>query len=403
MAMGSHDSQPSASIRRHDLDHLRVLAFVVLVVSHASNLFVGWGSWPMRSGHVSWGLERVMLFVCLWRLPLVFLIAGAGAAYSLGKRGSGGFLWERMGRLLPPLAAGIFLIAPLQTWMEGRLQGQISEGFLAFLPEVWLSGPAPKGMLGWQHLWFVAYLLVLSAGLALLHRGTSSGFPQRISSPASRFILRGPGLLLLGLVPASFTAWLGANHPPTYTLTGDWWNLSQSIFFFLAGWMLVRLKGGLARVEALRHRAFQLGLLCVGLLYTQDWLGIRTLWWWGANWHFFMKGMASWAWVLAIAGFSARHINRPHALLKAANTAVFPFFLWHLAVLWAVGIFLGWVQWPFLVEFFLAVALTLIGTTLLVLCIRPFDSMRMLFGMQPKKASFTPEEAPETAPRPRWI
>lgn len=401
--MGTLDHQHPGRARRYDLDHLRVIAFVVLVVSHASNLFVGWGSWPVRSGHVSWGLERVMLFVCLWRLPLVFLIAGAGAAYNLDKRGSSGFLWERLGRLLPPLAAGIFLIAPLQTWLEGRLQGQISGGFLAFLPEVWTSGPAPQGMLGWQHLWFVAYLLVISFGLALLHTGTTGGSLARVSGTMSRLLQHRPGILLLGLIPAAYTAWLAADHPPTYTLTGDWWNLSQSVFFFLTGWMLVKLKGGLERVEAIRHRSLQLGLLCIGLLYTQDWLGIRTLWWWDSQWHFFTKGLAGWAWVLAIVGFSARHINRPHAWLKAANTAVFPFFLWHLAVLWGVGMFLASVQWSFLVELTLSVLLTLAGTALLVSCIRPFDSMRLLFGMPPRKPMFSLGEPPEVSPRPNWL
>jgi len=399
--MGRFDFQRSGQTRRHDLDHLRVLAFVVLVISHAANLFVGWGSWPVRSGHVSWGLERVMLFICLWRLPLVFLIAGAGAAYSLEKRGSSGFLWERMSRLVPPLMAGIFLIAPLQTWMEGRLQNQVSGSFLAFLPEVWRSGPAPEGMLGWQHLWFVAYLLVISIGLAMLHAASSEHIPAGLAGIGSRLLHTRSGLLLLGLVPALLTAWLGANHPPTYTLTSDWWNLSQSVFFFLAGWVLIRVKGGLERVEALRFRALQLGLLSIGLLYTQDWLGIRTLWWWDAGWHFFAKGMASWAWALAIAGFAARYLNRPSATLKTANAVVFPFFLWHLAVLWGVGIFLAWVQWSFLVEFSVAVILTLLGTAVLVLAIQASDPLRILFGMQPRKAFFLAEDSSEVAPEPR--
>ncbi len=166
--------------------------------------------------------------------------------------------------------------------------------------------------------------------------------------------------------------------------------------------MLVRVKGGLARVEALRHRAFMLGLLSIGLLYTQDWLEIRTLWWWDAGWHFFAKGMASWAWVLAAVGYGARYLNRPNRLLKAANAAVFPFFLWHLAVLWGVGIFLAWVQWSFLVEFSLAVLLTLLGTGLLVIgCISPFDPMRVFFGMQPRKAFFPTGEDAEVAPESR--
>lgn len=398
------DPPQTGQARRYDLDHLRVIAFVVLVVSHASNLFVGWGSWPMRSGHVSWGLERVMLFVCLWRLPLVFLIAGAGAAFNLDKRGASGFLWERVGRLLPPLGAGIFLIGPVQTWMEGRIQGQVTVGILAFLPEVWTSGPAPQGMLGWQHLWFVAYLLIISLGLALLYAGIQGVIPAWVASTTARLLQRRSGLLLLlGLIPGAYTAWLGADHPPTYTLTDDWWNLSQSVFFFLTGWLLVRLKGGLERVEALRHRALQLGLLSLGLLYTQDWLDIRTLWWWNPHWHFFAKGLAGWAWVIAIVGFSARHINRPQAMLKAANTMVFPFFLWHLAVLWGVGMFLASVQWPFLVELVLSVMLTLAGTALLVLCIRPFDPMRLLFGMPPRSPMLHLEEPSDASRRPNWL
>lgn len=387
-------ASPARGSRRHDLDHLRVLAFVVLVVAHAANLFVGWGSWPLRSGHVSWGLERLMLFVCLWRLPLVFFIAGAGAAYSLAKRDAGGFLWERVGRLLPPLAMGIFFIAPLQTWMEGRVLGHVTEDFLSFLPRVWMSGPAPDGMLGWQHLWFVGYLLVLSAVLAGVHALLKRD-GGRVMSRVDRIVHSRPGLLALGLIPAGFTAGLAADHPPTYMLHGDWWNLSQSLFFLAAGWLAVRSRGLLARIEDLRWAALQLGLLSVGLLFTQDWLGIRTFWWWDADWHFFAKGVGSWAWVLALVGFAARYLNRPLPLLKAANEAVFPFFIWHLVALWGVGMALGHTDWGFWVEFPLAVGGTLLGTAAIVyLTIHPFDLMRVAFGMTPRRPLLTSTEDP---------
>lgn len=376
--------------RRHDLDRLRILAFLLLAVTHTGNLFVSWGDWPIRSGHTSWSLERFLLFVSLWRLPLVFFVSGAGAAFSLRSRGPGGFTWERFRRLLPPLMGGVFLIAPLQVWMQARYAGLTGESFLEFLPRAWASGPSPQGFLGWQHLWFVGYLLVFCLLLAAIHL-LATRHPAWTGWAAGLMGWRG-AFLLVGFVPALLTALLGPGHPPSYVLYDDWWNLSLSLGFFLMGYAIARVPGGFDRLAALRGRALALGLLSAGLLFTQDWLGIRTFIGWTPTWHFFTKGFAAFAWVTAIAGFAGAHLNRPASWLAPANEAVFPFFIWHLPVMWAVGILLADLRLGFPAEFALAVALTFAGTAAVVRwAVYPFDPMRLLFGLKPRDLAPLPE------------
>lgn len=379
-----------ATGRRHDLDWLRVLAFLLLTLTHTANLFVGWGDWTIRSGHASWALERLVLFLSLWRLPLVFFVAGAGAAFSLRSRGAGGFTSERLQRLFPPLLGGVFLIAPLQVWLEARHAGRTGETFLDFLPRAWASGPSPEGYLGWHHLWFVGYLLAFCLLLAALHRLTSrsTGWTRW----AARLMDWRGAFLLLGLLPGFLTALLGPGHPASYVLYDDWWNLSLSLGFFLLGYAVAQVPGGFDRLAALRGRALALGLLSAGLLFTQDWLGIRTFIGWSNAWHFFTKGLAAFAWVAALAGFAGAHLRRPSPWLARANEAVFPFFIWHLPVMWGVGILLATLSWGFAAEFALAVALTLGGTAAVVRWgIYPFDPMRLLFGLKPMNPVFRME------------
>ena len=88
--------------REYGLDWLRVFAFTVLIFYHSGMAYVTW-DWHLKNPEQSKTLEFFMLLCNRWRLPLLFMISGAGVFFSLRRRSFGEFAGERLRRLLLPL------------------------------------------------------------------------------------------------------------------------------------------------------------------------------------------------------------------------------------------------------------------------------------------------------------
>jgi glucan biosynthesis protein C len=59
--------------------------------------YISW-PWTVKDTQHSQMLEMVMLFLNRWRLPLIFLISGAGVSFSLRRRSLRQFAGERLRR-----------------------------------------------------------------------------------------------------------------------------------------------------------------------------------------------------------------------------------------------------------------------------------------------------------------
>lgn len=149
------------TIRRYDLDWLRVIVFGLLIFYHVGMFFVPWG-WHVKNNVIYDWLRWPMLFLNQWRLPILFVISGMGTYYALGKRSMGTFMWERFLRLGIPLAAGMILIVPPQVYFERLADGAFSGSYLKFYTTAAFDGVYPEGNVSWHHLWFLPYLLVFS-------------------------------------------------------------------------------------------------------------------------------------------------------------------------------------------------------------------------------------------------
>src|SRR5262247_2519391 len=95
--------------RRSDIDWLRVFATYLLFVFHVGKVFDPAPFYHVRNADLSFGWLVACGFISLWHMPLFFLLAGWSARGSLVKRGSSGFLRERLHRLGLPLVVGCLL------------------------------------------------------------------------------------------------------------------------------------------------------------------------------------------------------------------------------------------------------------------------------------------------------
>jgi len=153
---------PSASVtnsvRRHDLDWLRVFAVVVLLFFHSARPFVKW-EWHIKNETVSGFITNILEFINIWHMPLFFLLSGSAAWFAMSLRPERSFTKERFKRLFIPLIFGMLVIVPPQVYIERIFRGQFEGSYFSFYLEAF-KGMYPEGNLSWHHLWFLAYLFV---------------------------------------------------------------------------------------------------------------------------------------------------------------------------------------------------------------------------------------------------
>ena len=97
---------PSASVtksvRRYDLDWLRVFAVLILLFFHSARPFVEW-RWHINNETVSGFITHILGFINIWHMPLFFLLSGSAAWFALSLRPERSFAKERVKRLFIPL------------------------------------------------------------------------------------------------------------------------------------------------------------------------------------------------------------------------------------------------------------------------------------------------------------
>ena len=246
---------PAVSTRYDFLDWLRVIAIFVLLFYHTGMLFVGW-SWHVQNAEVLTALQFPMGIAHRLRMPLLFVIAGAGMWFALGNRHGGGLVRERSLRLLLPLVAGMLLIVPPQIYFERLFRGQWDGGYLSFFFERVLQfQPYPKGDFSWHHLWFVAYLYVyvfLLLPLLLWWRS------------AKKAVKPGVWLYALAIPLAVNEAILKPLYPESHKLIGDWYIFNHYLLLTLYGCLLASMRDAWDWFATRRQLSLGLALIVFG-------------------------------------------------------------------------------------------------------------------------------------------
>src|SRR5262249_47717213 len=154
--------------RRHDLDFIRIGAFALLILYHVGMLYVPW-DFHVKSTPAGKPLEAFMLALNPWRLALLFVVSGAATRFMARKFAARQLAGPRAVRLLVPLAFGMLLIVPPQSFVEVVEKYGYSGSFLEFYRDHYLAfytfvtpagGRTGLTLPTWNHLWFVAYLFV---------------------------------------------------------------------------------------------------------------------------------------------------------------------------------------------------------------------------------------------------
>lgn len=167
---------PPPDLRHPGIDHLKAWVTLLVVFHHTAITYGGPGGWFWRelTGDGSATSVAFGIFCAVnqaWFMGMFFLLAGAYVPGALQRKGSAGFLRDRVIRLGIPLVAFGWLLGPVTVALA-----QIPRGadFADTLLWTWRSGrffPGP--------LWFATALLAMSAVAALRHTLRPSAHPPR--------------------------------------------------------------------------------------------------------------------------------------------------------------------------------------------------------------------------------
>lgn len=384
---------PSSTVRprQYYLDWLRVISIFLVFVYHTARVFGG-ESFHINNARTYAGVDSFTSLLTIVGMPLLFLVAGASAFLSLGKTAPGRYMKERVLRLLVPFAAGLLTHIPILVYLERVNHGAFSGSLLDFLPHYFDGFYGFGGNFAWMglHLWFLVmlflYTLMALPLLVWLARGRGATVLDRVAGYLAR-----PGAIYLLVLPVLLLA--VALDPETVGISVfGGWNVFVYMLYFLYGAVLVAHDGLQHSIERQRWVSLAAALIFLiarSVLWVTRFNEINPAFQ-SADYALqnSVRVLASWFGLLAVWGFSIRHLNFGTAALYLANEAVLPFYVLHQTVLIIVGFYV--IQWsvPDALKFVIIFA----GSLFIILglywfLIRPYPIMRFLFGMRPKRAS----------------
>lgn len=392
--------------RRHDLDWIRVGAFFLLILYHVGMFYVPW-DWHVKSPRTVEWLEPVMQLTNPWRLTLLFLVSGAATRFMADKMTAGALFSQRSWRLLPPLAFAMLVIVPPQSYYEiveaGVFNGSVAEFYGKYVTASghWCDADGCLITPTWNHMWFVAYLFVYTALLAILlgiARGPLIRLGERLGAG-----LKGWSLLL---APMAFLAFCAIVLRPlfevTHALVDDWYTHAVSLTAFLFGFLI-------ARSETFRDATIRMRWPALAVAAVSYALYAAVAWRYRADdvsapdWLRLVGGFVyaadQWCAILAILGFGAKHLTRGGPRLTYLTLAVFPFYIVHQTVIVVAAFHLSKLGLNQGLEAAILIGLTIAACFATYEIVRRVPLLRPLFGLraerraQPAVASLPPAAA----------
>lgn len=300
-------------------------------------IFNPWG-WHVKSEETFYFLEPIMHWLHLWRMPLLFLVSGVGTFYALGFRTTKIYLKERITRLFVPFIIGIFILVPIQVYIEKIDQFSSLSNFYTHM----FDGIYPVGNFSWHHLWFILYLLVISLLISPFIRYTRSGHFNMVRGRLIALGSKKMGLnWLLPIIIGSQLILRQYFPDSTHALFNDWAYMVFYLLFFIIGFVLFT-SHKVVNAVANQRRLYALQTAIFTILMFSFWIFDNNII--GSRYFYSITEM-----IIAVScgltaiGYCKVYFNKDHKVRKILNTAIYPFYLLHQPIIIVVGyIVLKW-------------------------------------------------------------
>jgi len=397
-----NDMKPSGykrqkhSERLYYLDWLRVVAILGVFYAHNADIFdtLYWHVRQQGQQPTDWSVLGT--FGGQWGMSLFFILAGAGAWFTLSSRTSKQFIGDRFKRLLIPFIFASIFLSPIQAYVMSYYvasgyslyHGNLLEFFNYFFQNIhigWdLSWLAAYG----YHLWFLAYLFIISM-LALplllyLNREQGSQFISRLAAfcerPAGLFVFALPLALVQIILWAPFPSYQG------------WADVSIWFFIFVNGFILLADTRFEATIRKQGKIFLPFCIISVLMIVVSNYAGVLSNLIHAPSYSIsyvlfhLLLSIVSWSFMISLLYIGIRFLNFRNKAIQYASEAILPFFILHQPVIMTTAFFvLPW-NIPSGFKFLILSTLALIVTLLLYeLLIRRIKVLRMLFGLKTSK------------------
>ena len=385
------------SERRYDLDWLRIAAFALLIFYHVGMFYVTW-DWHVKSSRASEAIEPLMLLTNPWRLGLLFLVSGAATRFMADRVSAWKLTSARMGRLWPPLLLAVFVIVPPQSYYEivealralGESQSPWLDNFYQKYVTAsgnWCDADGCLTTPTYNHMWFVAYLILYSLALIpllpLLRR-----IPRVVRVLiAGPFLILTPWLFLFALRATLFPIF-GESHD----FRADWYLHSLYFATFLFGFAIAKHQPFFD--ACVRWRWAALGLtfaawaaVCLYYGYggLTDWSDDNVPPDWLRTTFRGVRELQAWTAIVAGIGFAHRYLRAADGPIRRVLTvAIFPAYLVHQTIIVVAGHYLDPLAMPLWIEAALVITVTALGCACAYYAGRVFPLLRVWLGMPSK-------------------
>ncbi|MGD9211917.1 MAG: acyltransferase family protein [Desulfobacteraceae bacterium] len=387
------DKQGKKLQRRYDIDWLRVLVMLAVFFFHCARFFGG-GTWHLNNDTQSIVALLFIGWLDVWFMPLFFLLSGVGAWHTLYYRNAGEYLKRRVQRILIPLyTIGLFFLLPPQFFFElfsnhgytGTFWGMLPRYFQSLLhfSVTWPGGLLPLPFSG--HLWFLQYLFLVSLiALPLLHYLKSENgwrFMDRLAGWSER-----QGGIFIFLIPVLL---IRIGMRSIFLGEHTWADFFEFYTYFVIGYIITTDKRFTISIKKHGWFCMVMGLIGFGgeVFFV---LGLDYNYTKGEPFSLIftlfetIMGISRWSWMVFVLSLGANYFNFKNKFLVYANEAVLPFYIFHQTIILCVGWYVIPLNVGILIKYgIIAVVSFLVIMALYGLLVKPFNTTRFFFGMQP--------------------
>ena len=371
--MSASTTAAPASERLHALDALRGGALLLGIVLHAAMSFVPATPrfWFIQDTHPSLLLGLLTFTIHVFRMTTFFLMAGFFARMSFHRRGTQGFVRDRLQRIGLPLVIGWpILFTPMSLiaiWASHFPNGGWSRSWPPVLPNFPLA-----------HLWFIYVLLELYVAMLLL-RGAfvwldASGTWRAVIDRVFAGIMRSALAPLVLAIPIGIAfcldqRWInvmGVRTPDQSLITNAqaWIGFGSA---FAVGWLLHRQVDLLRLIERrwLPHLLLAVVLILISFVLAGVMLSapgapklpvsFATLRLASA----ILYAPAIWIATFAAIGLALRFMSGFSPTRRYLADASYWLYLIHMPIVMALQVALSQLDWPGLIKFTIILAVAI--------------------------------------------
>ena len=349
-------------MRKYYIDNLRNLTILLLFPIHT---FMIWNDFGTKF-YIWQGdnrlLSTLIVLINPWFMPILFVIAGISARYSLEKRSNKEFVMQRIDKLLIPFLCGMVLLVPFQTLFarkffygyDGGLLDNLKYFFIHLTDFSGYDGAFTPGQ-----LWFILFLFIISMVSLIIFKFVPYESAAKKAEKLPVF-----GVLFL-FIPIWLMYYLG---------NFGGFSLGKNLALFLIGYYILSNDAVIDRIErniGWLTAMWIIGIIALGVLYYK-------FSYYGDLWINFI----GWLSILVLLILGKKLLNRKTGFTEYFNKASYPVYILHQSVLVALAYYVVQICDILLIQVLCICIGSFVLTMLLYYLIKYIPFVRKMIGIK---------------------